>query len=93
MLHAPSPPRNRSSSLGYMGNPDLDEEERHSGRFERRRRRRQRSRSRSWEDEQREAKISRPGDELSVIERHGPEHREDYDWYDDGGMRVRVREI
>ncbi|KIX98914.1 uncharacterized protein Z520_05375 [Fonsecaea multimorphosa CBS 102226] len=90
-LHAPSPPPLRSSSLGYMGEPELGEE---GGRHSRARRgRRRRSRSRSQEDEQSGSRILRPGDEVTVIERHEPKAREDYDWYDDGGMRVRVREI
>ncbi|KIW23012.1 uncharacterized protein PV07_11246 [Cladophialophora immunda] len=90
-VHAPSPPPLRSSSLGYMGQPELGEEECRQGRP--RRGRRRKSRSRSREDELSGSGILRPGDEVTVIERHEPRAREDYDWYDGGGMRVRVREI
>lgn len=53
-------------------------------------RRRPRSKSRSLSEEELDL---RPGDMVTVIERHHPQENEDYDWYDEGGMRVRVREI
>ncbi|OAL20246.1 hypothetical protein AYO20_11518 [Fonsecaea nubica] len=90
-LHAPSPPPVRSSSLGYISEPERGDEENRQGRV--RRGRRRRSRSRSREDEQSGSGILRPGDEVTVIERHDPRPKKDYDWYDNGGMRVRVREI
>lgn len=53
-----------------------------------------RSRSRPWKGGELEDEDLRAGDELTVIERHTPGHRDDdYDWYDDQGMRVKVREI
>ncbi|EXJ74013.1 uncharacterized protein A1O5_02307 [Cladophialophora psammophila CBS 110553] len=90
-IHAPSPPPIRSSSLGYIGAAEFGEGERRQARSGRGRRRRSRSRSR--EDEHSRSGILRPGDELTVIERHELRARGDYDWYDGGGMRVRVREI
>lgn len=92
MAEAPSPPPARASSLGYMnqaGSEEGDYSEAPS-----RRGRHWRSRSRSWESEEPDPGVLRAGDELIVIERHHPSHNDDdYDWYDDGGMRVRVREI
>ncbi|KAJ9615552.1 hypothetical protein H2200_001627 [Cladophialophora chaetospira] len=89
---APSPPPARASSLGYMNHAESDDADYPEGCS--RRGRHWRSRSQSWESEETEREILRAGDELTVIERHIPGHRDDdYDWYDDGGMRVTVREI
>jgi len=53
-------------------------------------RRRPRSETRSLSEEELDL---RPGDMVTVIERHHPQNNADYDWYDEEGMRVRVREI
>jgi hypothetical protein len=90
--HAPSPPLDRSPPMDYSAESDLDEWEGRERRSERRRRHRQRSRT--PEDESVvERRILRPGDEVTLIERHRGRPSEDYDWYDEEGMRVRVREI
>lgn len=91
LIHAPSPPPSRSSSLEQMRETEIGERGHQRRRLSRDRR--SRSRSRSWEEEQAESRFLRPGDEVTVIERHEPRRREDYDWYDRDGMRVRVREI
>jgi hypothetical protein len=91
VTHAPSPPPARASSLGYMSEDEWGKPEHHEARSQRSGRRR--SRTRSWEENESEFELLRPGDELTVIERHQPGHEDHYDWYDNGGMRVRVREI
>jgi len=91
MLHAPSPPTVRVSSLGYLDHGDYDESEHHQSRS--RRNGHRRSRYRSWEEEEPDPKVLRPGDALTVTETHEPSQGDDYDWYDDEGMRVHVREI
>ena len=55
--------------------------------------RRPRSRSRETQEPRRGQLALRPGDEVIETERHRRMPTEDYDWYDRGGMRVRVREI
>ena len=91
-LRAPSPPILQAPSLEHMNQADYDDPE--PGRARSRRSRRRPSPSPSWDSEEPEDGGLRVGDELTVIERHEPAHREDdYDWYDDQGMRVKVREV
>ncbi|ETI26229.1 hypothetical protein G647_03006 [Cladophialophora carrionii CBS 160.54] len=89
-VYAPSPPPAPASSLGYMSEGDFGQPQHHEARSQMSRR--QHSRTQSYEEEESEVEVLRPGDELTVIERHGPVDG-DYEWYDDGGIRVRVREI
>lgn len=89
MLRAPSPPSIAagSSSLGYLDARPYHREEARRGRpaivASRRR-----SRSRSVAEPA--SSFLRPGDNITVVERHTSG---DYDTYDRDGMRVRVREI
>lgn len=92
MAQASSPPPIGASSLGYMNRAESDEPSHREAPS--RSRGRWRSKSRPWEGGDPEDEDLRAGDELTVIERHSPGHRDDdYDWYDDQGMRVKVREI
>lgn len=83
-------PAATSSSLGSPGVPDADGPRQRTwpgrdGRF--------RSRSRRPGRDAALAGRTRPGDELTIIERHPPHPHDDYEWYDGEGMRVRVREF
>lgn len=89
--YAPSPPPARSSSMGYLTEPEMDERERHQPLYGHSQRRR--SRSRPHPVEARGLSNLRAGDALTVVERHVPRPAQDYDWYDNEGIRVRVREI
>ncbi|EXJ88420.1 hypothetical protein A1O1_05350 [Capronia coronata CBS 617.96] len=91
LVYAPSPPPAPSSSLGYMAGLEMDENDRDQTPYGGPQRRR--SRSRPLEGQPRGRSILKPGDELTVVERHAPRHSQDYDWYDNEGIRVRVREI
>lgn len=78
-----------TSSLSSSELPDTDGPRRQTrsgrdGRF--------RSRSRRLGHDAELAGMMRPGDELTLIERHPPYPPDDYEWYDNEGMRVRVRE-
>ncbi|EXJ78239.1 hypothetical protein A1O3_09400 [Capronia epimyces CBS 606.96] len=88
LVYAPSPPPARSSSLGYMAGPGMDESEHHQARFEETQH--CRPRSRPLEAEPTGSSVLRPGDELTVIERHVPRPSQDYDWYDNEGIRLPV---
>ncbi len=90
--HAPSPPHDCSPPEDCLTEPDLGEWESHERRFERRRHHRHRSRT-PEDDHFVERSLLRPGDEVTLIERRRERPSEDYDWYDEEGMRVRVREI
>lgn len=68
----------------------LSEEHHHKTHVHTKSHRRPRSESRSLSEDDRDF---RPGDMVTVIEKHRPQRNEDYDWYDEDGMRVRVREI
>ncbi|KAJ4527146.1 hypothetical protein HRR81_003713 [Exophiala dermatitidis] len=91
LVYAPSPPPARSSSLGYLADPEAEEKEQQHIRIGGSRRRR--SRSRPLDVESSELRILRPGDELTVVERYAPRPNQDYERYDHEGIRVRVREI
>lgn len=92
-----SNPRSNPLSLqsSFLGHPLARERESHDehGRPGRARTHR-RSRSGS-ESVASEGLDVRAGDEIILEQRHtyDPTESDDYDWYDDNGMRVRVREI
>ncbi|EXJ56757.1 hypothetical protein A1O7_07101 [Cladophialophora yegresii CBS 114405] len=71
-VYAPSPPPARTSSLGYMSEGDYGEPQHHEARPQKSRR--QRSRTQAYEEEESQVEVLRPGDELTVIERHEPTH-------------------
>jgi hypothetical protein len=97
-IRAPSPPSIAgTSSLGYLEpRPYHQADNTRFGNREEAEKRgrpllgsRRRSRSRSVVEP--ESSFLRPGDHITVLERHGDAG--DYDTYDRDGMRVRVREI
>ena len=91
-MHPPSPPSLHPSSLGHINHAEFDEPEHNEARL--RTAGGVHARSPSWDGGEPKREILRAGDELIVIERHEPDSdRDDYDWYDGEGMRVRIREI
>jgi hypothetical protein len=90
-LHAPSPPPIYPPNEDVEARSNEEMERRHKR--GRRGARRARPKSPSSSEDESEARLLRPGDEVTIIERYPPRQRDDYDWFDEDGMRVRVREI
>jgi hypothetical protein len=86
MLRAPSPPPKEASSLGYLESRPREDVDRRGRPAMVRSRRRSHSRSVAEPG----STFLRPGDNITVVERH---NNSDYNTYDRDGMRVRVREI
>ena len=91
-MQVPSPPPVPSSSSSHMAEARIAENEKgdRRARDHGRVRRREHARPQPLSVDDLDLK---PGDSVTVIEKHRPRPNDDYDWYDEGGMRVRVREI